>query len=289
MQRSHMLQMRHGLLLAAWLIAGHDDVFAQTAGTYPQTAGTAAPTTADQQAPQQTSSTPAPTTTSAPRDGGNKIDPVQAAKTIYNIFGKKKKQQPQPQPTVQTAPIPQAEIPAPEPTMAAPVPAQVDSKPTPKTVFPPRSTVKPVADRPAVQPIKNPTPSPTQGPVEQNIVQEPLQQQNAAPADSSAVIETLPTPVKTPTVENVSAPGRSGPDWPLMAALLALAALVAAGLKWFFFPEARLVLEFETGDSRLISTTSPFVTLPDATFDVEFEWGFPSAPDFTQLQAGRLP
>lgn len=287
MQRSHKLQMGHGLLLAAWLIAGHDDVSAQTVGTYPQAAGTAAPTTADQQAPQQTSSTPAPTTASAPRDGGNKIDPVQAAKTIYNIFGKQKKQQPQP--TVQTSSTPQAETPALEPTVAAPVPAQVDSKPTPKTVFAPRSAVKPIADSPAVQPIKNPTPSPTQGPVEQNVVQEPLQQQNAAPADSSAVIETLPTPVKAPTLENVSAPGSSGPDWPLMAALLALTALVAAGLKWFFFPNAHLDLEFETGDNRLITTTSPFVTLPDATFDVEFEWGFPSAPDFTQLQAGRLP
>ena len=68
--------------------------------------------------------------------------------------------------------------------------------------------------------------------------------------------------------------------------LLALAALVATGLKWFFYPKAHLDLEFETGDSRLISVASPFVTLPDATFDVEFEWGHPSAPNFTLLPAG---
>ncbi|MGC1467969.1 MAG: hypothetical protein WA793_01175 [Sphingorhabdus sp.] len=275
MQRSYMLQMGHGLLLVAWLIAGHDDVSAQTAGT-------AAPTTADQQAPQQSSSAPAPTATSAPKDSGIKVDPVQAAKTIYNIFGKKKKQPP-PQPAAQTAPVSQAEIPASDPVVASPMPAQVQNSSTPKTVFPPQPTVKPIVNSPAVQPNKKSATPPSQSPVDQNIVQEPAQQSNVAPAISSAALKTPPTPVLVPADEIVT---NSVPDWTLIAAFLALVALVMAGLKWFFFPKARLDLEFETGDSRLINVASPFVTLPDATFDVEFEWGFPSAPNFKFLQTG---
>lgn len=278
MQRSHKLQIGHGLLLAVWLIAGHDVASAQTAGT-------AAPTTADQQAPQQSSSAPAPTATSAPKDGGIKVDPVQAAKTIYNIFGKKKRPQP-PQTTVQTAPVPQPEIPAPEPVVATPAPAQVQNSSTPKTVFPPKPTVKPIANSPIVQPNKKPAIPPSQSPVEQNIVQETVQQSNVAPANSSATAETPPTLEMVPAEEIVSTSINSGPDWPWIAALLALAALVATGLKWFFYPKAHLDLEFETGDSRLISVASPFVTLPDATFDVEFEWGFPSEPNSTLLPAG---
>lgn len=278
MQRSHKLQIGHGLLLAAWLIAGHDIASAQTAGT-------AAPTTADQQAPQQSSSAPAPTTTSAPKDSGIKVDPVQAAKTIYNIFGKKKRPQP-PQPTVQTAPLPQAEIPAPEPAVATPASVQVQNSSTPKTVFAPKPTVKPVTDSPIVQPNKKPVTPPSQSLVEQNIVKEAAQQSNGTPANSPTTAETPPAPVIVPAAEPVSAPSNLDPDWPLIAALLVLAALVMAGLKWFFFPKARLDLEFETGDSRLISVASPFVTLPDATFDVEFEWGHPSAPDFTLLRVG---
>jgi hypothetical protein len=70
-----------------------------------------------------------------------------------------------------------------------------------------------------------------------------------------------------------------------MAALAALAVLIVAAVKWFLFPTARIDLDYETGESRLAEVASLFVCAPDATIELELEWGLPSAPNFTLSQA----
>ena len=274
MRRSRLVQI--GCWCSAMLLplSNHSIVGAQTKDPN-QTAGTTvqrpAPTPSDQKAPQQDTRAPGQTPSRTPGDNGIKVDPVKAAKTIIDIFGKKK-------PKAQPASTPQPEIPAPEPTVVAEPPAPIVTKPAPRTVLVPRAPSKTVSPTPAASSANEPS-RPTVG---QTTVQQQTPTADVANSSSPAPVET-PLATGEPSVDAIN---ESGPAWSLLAALAALAVLIVAVVKWFLFPTARIDLDYETGESRLAKVASPFVCAPEATFDLELEWGAPSAPNFTLSQAG---
>ena len=278
MRRSRLVQIGCWCSAMLLLLSNHSIVGAQTKDPN-QTAGTTvqrpAPTPSDQKAPQQDARAPAQTPSRTPMDNGIKVDPVKAAKTIIDIFGKKK-------PKAQPASTPQPEIPPPEPTVVAEPPAPIVTKPAPGTVLVPRAPSKTVSPTPAASSANAVVTQPARPPVGQTTVQQQTPTADVATSSSPAPVET-PLATGEPSVDAIN---ESGPAWSLLAALAALAVLIVAAIKWFLFPTARIDLEYETGESRLAKVASPFVCASEATFDLELEWGAPSAPKFTFSQAG---
>jgi hypothetical protein len=286
MRRSKTVRTAFWSMAPLYLMACASASFAQT--KYPdQTSGTAAPAPSQspprQQSPQQPSTAPAPTTKRTPSNGGIKIDPEQAARTIIDIFGKKKKR---PVPQEQPAAAPTTQTPLPEPPVAAEPAAPVADKPPAKSVVVPRLPSKSVPNSPMDRPARSVTTEPSQPKPVPLANQVPVESAEVPVPASADMVETAPAPVAVTKVETSGPIREPAPLWPIIAALLALAALIAATAKWFLFPKARFDLEFETGDSRLTKTASPFASSPDAKFSLEFEWGPASAPHIQLAQAG---
>ena len=274
------------LIVAGMALVQTMPVLAQSYDPKP-TAGTQSPVPASpptsSPTSQQSQPTSSPTRTQSSRtnSSGVKIDPVQAAKTIIDIFGKKRAPpQVQPTPTPQPAaratepPVTtQAPQPAPQPINPPIIaqPAYPRTKvPVPKIIASPKKPVRTIAAPPSVQKVpaamaKDP---PIPAPLEP-----PPQSPKVAPAVSPS-----PRSPDTITVFQAEQPPAYAPSWPLVAALLALAATIAAATRYFLFPKARFDLEFETGSSQIVSSASPFAAVPEASFDIEFEWGWPSTP-----------
>jgi len=281
--------------LAAMALASPSATWGQTKDTY-QTSGTAAPARTNYPSQDQTQQSPSPQslpTNKPPQESGVKIDPVQAAKTIIDIFGKKKKPRPQVEPQPESVPIPQAAEPAAPPTAKVTATRLPSERPA-TMAMPPvnREPTKPVFTQPEKATVTSP------------ILKVPVQQTSTAEVlPSSPTPETLPSsdvePVNSAAPAGI-APAQGGQDpdeattslegnildWRWIAALSAMAALIALAAKWFFFPSARIDLAFETGESRIIKTASPFASLPEATLELDFDWGMPSIPSFRFAPTG---
>lgn len=216
-----------------------------------------------------TTTAPPPQTRSPPKEPGIKVDPVQAAKTIIDIFGKVKKPKSQPAPTA-----------APAPTQA-PAPAVIVPEPAPQ---PPA----PVAVKPVVQPPppQYGQPKPAQkGPTAPTPSPRPV---SATPA-AIAPVEAVPIPpaIGAPATAAATSMAPAKPEPPASAFnwlwFALFAALVAAGavIRWLLFPRPRLRVDFETGGSMVKGSTIQSV---GSGFDIRFEIGATRPPTLAVIR-----
>jgi hypothetical protein len=238
---------------------------------------TQAPTRApDQQTPTTQSAPPtqsAPTTRTPSNPPAIKIDPVKAAKTIVDIFGKKKKKPP-------------AEAPAPTPAPAETTPVTVNPEPTVQAQPSPSPRTSPARPEPRIQPASTPRATLT-------VEQAPAKM---APAEPSQTVpfETEPVvPAETPAIANEPvlgapqpAPSAATPEtrsW-LWLLLVLLAAVLAAAIKLLFFPKPRLSVDFEIGPSNLTPKDGSFAQDYRTGFNIRFEMGTASTPNLGIIQ-----
>ena len=228
-----------------------------------------------EQAPQQ--SQPSTGTQQAPSkrtsDRGIKVDPVQTVKTIIDIFGKKPKK-PQPAPT----PVPEA-APAPLPTTRPSEPTVVPPQPA---VIRPAPAIVPTSFPPRIREAAKDSPKLSEQPPAQPESSANLPKAEEAPLiDVKPLTNILPPSPRLPTEVAVAPNPANLPTWPIIAAVLALLLAMAAALRFFLFPKVRFDLEFETGNSQMTSIVSPFASLPEAKFEIEYEWECATSPNFT--------
>lgn len=293
MRCSKLMRTAQWFFAALALHVGICPVAAQTKdpAQAPPIKQTPAPPPSDQRTPQQspkaTSQTPttqSPTSqapTKAPRNGGIKIDPIKATKTIIDIFGKKKKPKETPQAQPSTVPAPVPETSRTEPVTPAAIPAAETPRPQPKATTAYQPPVKNVLQPP---PPSRPSTTPlTQSPAQQAKVEnapEAIPKDDPAPAAPTTPVESALPPAASIDKEGN---GNEMP-WTLIVIVAAMAAVGAAAAKWFLFPTVHWDMEILEGESGLGKTATPFVTPPESSFDVDFEWGVPTMPRFAIAQ-----